>query len=71
MSKKNITIDDLAMMVQKGFLETAKRSEVNLRFDRVETRLENIEKILLADHRRRIEKLENDIKELKDILAVN
>lgn len=78
MIKKTITIEDLARMVQKGFLETAKKAEadrafkrVDARFDGIENRLESIEKILIADHRRRIEKLETDIKELKDLLAVN
>jgi len=68
--KKNITIEDLARMVQKGFLETAKRDEVNKRFDKVEARLERIEKLILADHRRRIERLEVEVKELKELLAV-
>lgn len=70
MKKKNVTIDDLARMVQKGFLETAKRDEVNKRFDKVEDRLERIEKLILADHKRRIERLEIEVKELKELLAV-
>lgn len=70
MKGKNITIDDLAMMIQKGFEETAKREEVNERFDKVEDRLENIEKLILADHKQRIEKLEEEVKELKELLAV-
>jgi len=70
MEKKNITIDDLTRMVQKGFLETAKRAEVDKRFDKVDDRLERIEKLLIAEHRRRIEKLETDVKELKELLAV-
>jgi len=37
-------------MVQKGFLEVAKKDEVNKRFDKVEDRLERIEKLLIADH---------------------
>ena len=70
MTKKNITIDDLAGMIQKGFLETAKKDEVNERFDKVEDRLETIEKLFIADHRQRIEKLEIEVRELKDLLAV-
>jgi hypothetical protein len=31
--------------------------------------LEKIEKLILADHKRRIEKLENEVKELKELLA--
>ena len=70
MENKNITIDDLAGMVQKGFEETAKRDEVNERFDKIEDRLESIEKLILADHKRRIEKLEDEVKELRELLAV-
>jgi len=70
MKKKNITIDDLAKMVQKGFLETAKKNEVDKRFDIVESKLEKIEKLVLADHKRRIERLEYEVKELKGLLAV-
>jgi hypothetical protein len=70
MKRKNISIDDLARMVQKGFLETAKKAEVNKRFDRVEDRLERIEKLLIAEHRRRIEKLEIDVRQLKELFAV-
>lgn len=70
MEKKNITMDDLARMVQKGFLETAKKDEVNKRFDGVEERFDKIEKLLIAEHRRRIERLESDVKELKELLSV-
>ncbi|OGZ20588.1 MAG: hypothetical protein A2654_02530 [Candidatus Nealsonbacteria bacterium RIFCSPHIGHO2_01_FULL_43_31] len=70
MENKNITIDDLAGMVQKGFEETAKKDEVNERFDKIEDRLESIEKLILADHKRRIEKLEDEVKELRELLAV-
>jgi len=67
---KNITIDALARMVKKGFDETAKRGEVNERFDKVENRLDKIEKLILSEHKRRIEKLEIEVKELKELLAV-
>jgi len=70
MKKKHITIDDLAMMVQKGFEETSKKDEVNSRFDVVEKRLEKIEKLILADHKDRIEKLEAEVKELKELFAM-
>ena len=77
MAKKNITIEDLARMVAKGFAETTKKREMDLRFDKVdkrfdkiEDRLENIEKLLIAQHQRRIEKLESDVKELRELLAV-
>lgn len=51
MKKKNITIDDLAMMVQKGFEdtskkidETAKKKDVDKRFDKIDDRLIVLEK---------------------------
>jgi len=73
MKKKNITIDDLAIMVQRGFEEitretakgfeaTAKKVEANKRFD-------NIEKLILLDHGIRIEKLEKGMKEIKQVLS--
>lgn len=70
MRKRNITIEDLAMVVQRGFEETAKKDEMNRRFDAVDNRLEKIEKLILADHKRRIEKLETEVKNLKELLAV-
>ena len=45
MKAKNITIDDLALMVSKGFASMDKRfDEIDERFDRVEGRLDNLEK---------------------------
>jgi len=70
MIKENITIEDLARMVKNGFEETAKRNEVNSRFDIVENRLDKIEKLILADHKKRIERLENEMKELKELFAL-
>jgi archaellum component FlaC len=40
------------------------------RFDTIDGHLERIEKLILADHKRRIEKLETEVKELKELLAV-
>ncbi len=70
MEKEDITIEDLARMIQEGFMETAKKDEVNKRFDKIEDRLERIEKLILADHGKRIERLEDQIKELKELLAL-
>jgi archaellum component FlaC len=77
MAKKKITIEDLAMMVQHGFKETARQADVDARFDAVDKRfdavderLDRIEKLILADHKRRIERLEGEMKDLKDMLAV-
>ncbi|MBU2545337.1 hypothetical protein KKC65_02705 [Patescibacteria group bacterium] len=73
----SVTIGDLARMVQKGFEETAKKEEVNMRFNqadhrfnRIDDRLETIEKLLIKGHRIRIEKIEEDIKELKSLLVI-
>jgi len=67
---ENVTIDELARMVAKGFEETAKAKEVNSRFDAVEKRLERIEILLIEEHRRRIERLEGEMKEVRDALAM-
>ena len=66
----NVTIDELARMVAKGFEETAKANEVNARFDAVEKRLDRIENLLIEEHRRRLERLEIEMKEVRDTLAM-
>lgn len=43
MPKKKMTIEDLAAMIQRGFQETARKSDVDKRFDAVEGRLVNLE----------------------------
>jgi len=70
--KKNITLDDLALMIARGFEETTKRidlgtleKEMNLRFSEVNERLDRIEKILFWDYKNRIERLEDQVKELQ------
>lgn len=40
------------------------------RFDDVEGRLERIEWLILVDHKRRIERLEGEMKDLKEMLAI-
>ena len=85
MKKKEITIDELAMMVQRGFMETQKElgktakktemdkrfDEVDKRFDKVDKRFDRIEKLILPNYKERIEKLEMDVKELKELIAFN
>jgi archaellum component FlaC len=85
MKKKEVTIDDLAMMVQRGFMETAKKidldslsksvdkrfNDVDKRFDRMDKRFDKIEKLILSEHKERIEKLEMQVKELRDLIAFN
>ncbi len=66
--EKDITTNQLARMVSKGFEDSKKdtrdlRLEMNQRFDKVE-------KIILADYKRRIEQLEVDMRVLKSALAI-
>jgi archaellum component FlaC len=64
MAKQNVTSEDLAVMVKKGF------DAVDKRFDGVDDRLDRIEKLILADHKRRIERLEEQVRDLRDLLAI-
>ena len=82
--KKVTTIDDLARMVQKGFENTASaqelgdfRAEANTRFERidtrfnkVETRLDNMENRFIGAHENRIERLEDDMRQVKTALKI-
>lgn len=77
MAKKHITIDPLAAMIQRGFSEVAKKHDVDKqfdsvdkRFDVVDDRFDRIEELILADHKRRIERLEEQVKGLRDLLAI-
>jgi len=72
-----VTNEELARMIAKGFEGTPTKQEMSARFDEVDKqfaevngRLDRIEKFLLEDHRRRIEKLEEQIKEVRDALAM-
>ena len=74
MTKKRITIEDLASMVKHGFDDVtskmARKVEVDREFGEVREQLERIEKLIFADHKRRIERLEGEMKDLRDLLAV-
>ena len=63
MKKKNITLDDLAQMVNSGF--EGVKVEMNIKFSEVNERLDRIERILFWDYKNRIEKLEDQVKELQ------
>ncbi len=52
------------------FSESGNIKAMDKRFDNVEGRLERIERLILVDHKRRIERLEAEMKELKDTLAI-
>lgn len=69
-NEENTSIDELARMVQKGFEETAKADKVAEEFRSVNERLDRIENLLIEEHRRRIERLENEMKEVRDALAM-
>ena len=49
MTQENIAIENLARMVKKEFGQTAKKDEVNERFDGAENRLGRIEMKELKD----------------------
>lgn len=70
MAKKNVTIDDLAVMVQKGFAETATKNELKSMRVEINNRFDKIENLVLASHQKRIEKLEAEVKELREIFAM-
>ncbi len=77
MEKKNITINDLAIMVQKGFEKASTKEQVEnleLRTNRIEKDIAIIKgtmKNLVAEnYKKRIEKLEDEIKEIKGSLAL-
>jgi hypothetical protein len=54
MKKKNTTIDDLAVMVQKGFDGVdLKFEQVDKRFDDMDKHFDKIEKLILADHKKK------------------
>ena len=57
-------VDPYFVAIQKDF------EAVYGRFDKIENRLEKIEELILADHKKRIERLEDGLKELKELLAV-
>ncbi|MEK7080212.1 MAG: hypothetical protein AAB925_00050 [Patescibacteria group bacterium] len=71
MAKKEITTNDLALMIGKGFAgvdENFKKVDEN--FKKVNQRLDKLEYLLSSDYKKRLEKAEEDIKELKGLLAV-
>jgi hypothetical protein len=75
MVKKITTIDDLALMIGKGFNnvdEKFKKAEesANNRFNKIENRLKVIDsKVSDIVYRNEFEKLESKVKEIESILA--
>ncbi len=70
MAQKNTTIDQLAAMIQEGFKSTATRANLTALEERLTTRLDRIENLLLAEQKREIEDLRQRMKRLEDVLAV-
>jgi DNA-binding FrmR family transcriptional regulator len=71
MTKKNITtIEGLAEMIQRTMASKEDIKQVREDIAGVNGRLDSIEKQILADYGRRIETLEQELKRLKDALAV-
>ncbi len=77
MAKRKTTIEDLARMVAKGFEETAKKADMDRQFKDLNNRLGSLEKdveyiknLVALNHKHRLEKLELDMKELKNALAM-
>jgi molecular chaperone DnaK (HSP70) len=68
MKNKNITTNELARMVKKGFDDTTK--EMRSGFKQVNKRFDRIENLILVEHRTRIENLEKKVLKLEEILAV-
>jgi len=68
MRKKNITIENLAGMVKRGFDGTDKKIERG--FKEVNTRLDRIENFILKQHSQKIEFLEKRINRLEEALAI-
>lgn len=65
MKKKNVTIDDLAVMVQGGFAETAKNFEdVYRRFDLVDKRFDKVEGRLIKLEIR-MDSIEAEVEEIR------
>ena len=74
---RQVTIDDLAVMVQKGFERTSTNEQVEsleLRLNRIEkdiTTIKGTMKDLVGEnYKKRIEKLEDELKEIKGSLAL-
>jgi archaellum component FlaC len=73
MANQKITIETLARMINEGFKTTATKEDIQRveeRLDGIDSRLDRIEHLLLAEQKREIEDLKNRMKRLEDALAV-
>ncbi len=60
----------LAQMINEGFKGTATKEDINALENRLTTRLDRIEHLLLEEQKRKLENLEARVKRLEDALAV-
>ena len=74
--KKESTIDELAIMIQSGFRDTARkidveelRKDMENNFKKVDARFDIIENKLIARHEREIEHLRDEVLKIKVTLA--
>jgi uncharacterized protein involved in exopolysaccharide biosynthesis len=70
MEKPITTIEALADMIQRTMANKEDITAVRADITEVNGRLDRIEKQILADYGRRLESLEQELKRLKDALAV-
>jgi predicted nucleic acid-binding Zn-ribbon protein len=70
MEKNITTIEGLAALIHETMASKEDIQGVREDIAEVNSRLDRIEKHILADYGRRIESLEQDLKRLKDALAV-
>lgn len=69
--KKEMTTEDLARMVKVGFDEVGERFDImQADIDELKVRFETVEKFILSQHKHRIERLEAEVKNLKDLFAL-
>lgn len=77
MANKRITTDDLAGMVKKGFdgvdknfKNTASKTDVLSLEKKIDRRFDKVEKILIEEQNRKIERLESRVDYLENILSL-
>jgi hypothetical protein len=68
--ENHTTSEALARMINEGLTATASKEDVKALEDRVTTRLDRIETLLMEEQKRKIENLETRMKKLEDALAV-
>ena len=85
-NKKSITLDDLALMTQRGFEAMNERFEqvdqrfaqidqrferIDKKFEGVDVRLDRIEHLIGGSHDRRLDKIEDDMRVVKTLFEKN